>query len=105
MCRPERLGEGPLSLSAIRGSFQAHCVNAKHCLAENQSASKELLFVCGDTEEESFCLGDAPCCLCIRGMTRAVSHELPPDMVFVRRPFEAGFKQEMYFQTAALTWS
>lgn len=40
MCGPERLGEGLPSLSAIRGSFESHCVNAKHCLAENPSAWK-----------------------------------------------------------------
>lgn len=45
MCGPERLGEGGLlSLRAIRGSFESHCVNAKHCLAENQL----LVFVCED---------------------------------------------------------
>lgn len=32
-----------------------------------------------------------------QGCIIAVSHGLPPDVVFVRRPLEAGFKQEMVF--------
>lgn len=46
MCGPERLGEGLPSLSAIRGSFESLCVNAKYCLAENRPAWKAPIFVC-----------------------------------------------------------
>lgn len=46
MCGPERLGKGLQSLSAIRGSFESLCADAKYCLAENQPAWKALLFVC-----------------------------------------------------------